>query len=92
VRFGCRTRLYDDTPGVAQQAVEWVNMMAEWRNDGRVSADTEERARTLLEPSPDLNSCARGADIAIESVPENVVVKRRVFSDLDRALRLTRHS
>ena len=87
VRFGCRTRLYDRAPGVAQQAVEWVStMMDEWHNQGRVSADAAERARRLLEPCPDLDSCAREADLAIESVPENVVVKRRVFEDLDRIL------
>jgi 3-hydroxybutyryl-CoA dehydrogenase len=86
-RFGCRTRLYDSTPGVAQQAVEYVNtMMGEWRNEGRVSADAAERARTLLEASPNLDSCSREADLAIESVPENVTVKRRVFSALDRVL------
>ena len=87
VRCGLRTRLYDAAPGVAQDAVQWVRMtMDQWRQEGRLTDDIAERALSLIEASLDLAQCAHDADIAIESVPENVALKRRVFAELDRAL------
>jgi 3-hydroxybutyryl-CoA dehydrogenase len=87
VRFGRRTWLYDVAPHVAEQAAEWVRgTMDEWQRDGRVAADVAERAHSLIHTASDVDGCAHDADIAIESVPENVALKRRVFAELDRAL------
>jgi len=87
VRCGLTTRLYDAAPGVAQNAVQWVRLtMEQWRQEGRLAADIAERALSLIEASQDLAQCAHDADIAIESVPENVALKRSVFVELDRVL------
>ena len=42
--------------------------------------------RCSASSSKDLAACAHDADLAIESVPENVALKRRVFAELDRVL------
>ncbi len=87
VRCGLRTRLYDAAPGIAEDAVAWVrSTMHHWHADGRVAANIAERALLLIQASEDLDQCARDADLAIESVPENVALKRRVFAELDLAL------
>lgn len=87
VRCGLRTRLFDAAPGVAHDAVQWVrSTMNQWRQEGRLTAEIADRALSLLEASQDLAQCAHDADIAIESVPENVALKRSVFAELDRAL------
>lgn len=87
VRIGVRTRLYDAAPGVAADAVQWVRAtMDQWRKEGRLTPDVAERAVALLQASRDLGECAQDADLAFESVPENVALKRRVFAELDRAL------
>jgi 3-hydroxybutyryl-CoA dehydrogenase len=87
VRCGLRTRLYDAAPGVAQDAVQWVRFtMEQWRQEGRLTAEIAERALSLIEASQDLKQCAHDADMAIESVPENVALKRSVFAELDSAL------
>jgi 3-hydroxybutyryl-CoA dehydrogenase len=87
VRCGVLTRLYDAAPGVAEDAVQWVRVtMDQWRQEGRLAADIAERALSLIEASQDLAQCAHDADIAFESVPENVALKRSVFAELDRAL------
>lgn len=87
VRSGVRTRLYDAAPGVAEEAVQWVRAtMDHWRQEGRVATDVVDRAVVLLQASKDLGECARDADLAFESVPENVALKRRVFAELDAAL------
>ncbi len=87
VRCGFRTRLYDAAPGVAHDAVQWVRLtMDKWREEGRLAAEIAERALALIQAAEDLDQCARDVDLAIESVPENGVLKRRVFAELDRAL------
>ena len=87
VRYGLLTRLYDAAPGVAEDAVRWVrSTMEQWRDEGRLSADVADRAVALIEASQELDQCARDADLAFESVPENVALKRRVFAELDRVL------
>ena len=87
VRCGLRTRLYDAAPGVAEDAVEWVRAtMEQWRQQGSLTAEIAERAFSLIEASQELAQCAHDADIAIESVPENVALKRSVFAELDRVL------
>ncbi len=87
VRCGLRTRLYDAAPGVAEEAVAWVrSTMDHWREEGRVAADIAERAVALMQASQDLDECARDDDHARECVPENVALKRRVLTELDRVL------
>ena len=87
VRYGLLTRLYDAAPGVAEDAVRWVrSTMEQWREQGRLSADVADRAVALIQAAQELDQCAGDADLAFESVPENVALKRRVFAELDRVL------
>jgi len=87
VRYGLLTRLYDAAPGVAEDAVRWVrSTMEQWREQGRLSADVADRAVALIQAAQELDQCAGDADLAFESVPENVALRRRVFAELDRVL------
>ena len=87
VRSGLHTRLYDAAPGVAADAVRWVrSTMDQWSQEGRLTKNIAERALALIQACEDLDHCTVDADLAIESVPENVALKRRVFDELDRVL------
>jgi len=87
VRSGLHTRLYDAAPGVAADAVRWVrSTMDQWIQEGRLTKNIAERALALIQACEDLDHCTVDADLAIESVPENVALKRRVFDELDRVL------
>ena len=57
-----------------------------WRRaveKGKLSSDAGARANALLEVPGRLEEAA-GADIAVEAVPEDLALKVRVFSELDR--------
>lgn len=51
---------------------------------GKVAADAVEGARARLKTSDDLESAARGADLAVEAVPERMALKKQLFGDLER--------
>src|SRR5439155_2865095 len=89
IAFGCllgnmNTCLFDNVPGVCEQAVKAVHTLIKERvTTQKVSSAVLESADRLLSYTSSLSSCVNGADLIIETVPENVELKRRVFSDID---------
>jgi len=90
IAFGCvirgkETRLFDIVPESAKKALEVVQDLIEERvTDGRLSAEILESALSLLTISPSLESCVSAVDMVIENVPENIELKRKVFSEIGR--------
>jgi 3-hydroxybutyryl-CoA dehydrogenase len=86
IAFGCiirgvETRLYDVIPEAAQQAAEAIKeLIKEREGNGRLEWGTLAAALPRLSLSPTLKNCVCGVDMVIENVPENVEIKRRVFS------------
>lgn len=89
IAFGCivgrkETRLFDTMPGVSEQAIKAVHSMIEEREAQRkLPLTIIKSARQLLSVSSSLPLCVSGVDLVIETVPENVELKRCVFEQID---------
>ena len=89
IGFGCiirgvKVRIFDIKPGAAQDAVRAIRGLIEEREaDGRLKKGTLAASLPFLSISPTLKDCVSGVDMVIENVPENVELKRRVFSEID---------
>jgi 3-hydroxybutyryl-CoA dehydrogenase len=91
IAFGCilgqmETRIFDNSPGVCEQAVKAVQDLIEERVATQTLGSTVLRfACSTLSATSSLSACVVGADLIIETVPENIELKRRVFADIDAA-------
>ncbi|MGG1573104.1 3-hydroxyacyl-CoA dehydrogenase [Fictibacillus sp. NRS-1165] len=52
---------------------------------GKITAEEAEAAKQRLFYSGNMSEAARGADLIIEAVPENLEIKKAVFTELDQA-------
>src|SRR5262249_35108253 len=90
IAFACATnrmeaRLYDVRPRAAGEAVEPTRSMIENRaRDGRLPKEALTWAPGLLRASDTLAACVAGVDLVIETVSENIELKRTVFAEIDR--------
>jgi len=85
VTRGIETRLFDVVPASREQAWDWVRAQIDQRErDRRVPRGTGAAAERLLSLSGSLEACVTGADLVIETVPENVTLKRKVFAEIGR--------
>lgn len=78
-RTGMPCRLFDVEPGVLQQAFAAIR---DWLERSLPPPDVE-AALARIEPCTDLARCLEGVDLAIETVPEDLALKRRVFAEID---------
>lgn len=89
IAFACimnrrETRLYGRSPEKVQLAINAVRELIEERtHDGRISAEALEPAMKLLTGVTSLDACISGADMVIESVSENIELKREILSAID---------
>lgn len=89
IAYGCiirgkKTWLYDVLPEASKKAEKAVRELIEERiAAGRLPAGTRETALALLSIKPTLRECVSGVDLAIETVTEDVEIKRRVFAEID---------
>ena len=90
IAYGCiiqgkETRLYDVLPEALKKAEKAIRKLIEDRiAAGKLPAGTLEKALPLLSISPSLKECVSGVELAIETVTENVEIKRRVFAEIDK--------
>ncbi|MBW1773152.1 MAG: 3-hydroxyacyl-CoA dehydrogenase family protein [Deltaproteobacteria bacterium] len=81
---GKETRLYGRSPEKVQTAKDAVRALIEERtHDGGLSVEALEPATKLLTGVTSLDACISGADMVIESVSENIQLKREIFSAID---------
>jgi 3-hydroxybutyryl-CoA dehydrogenase len=92
IGFGCiirgvKVRIFDVRPEAAREALRTIRGLIEEREaDGRLKKGTLAAALPFLSISPTLKDCVSGVDLVIENVPENVELKRRVFSEIDNSV------
>lgn len=83
-RAGYQTVLYDRDVGVAARAVALVGAaLKEMQEFGLV--DDWKLVQARIRAESDLPAALAGADWIQESAPENIEIKRQIFSELDRA-------
>jgi len=90
IAYGCiicgkETKLFDILPAALEDARKDVHSLIEERvADGRLPPGSLEKAIPLLSLSSTLEECVSAVDLVIETVPENVQIKREVFAEIDR--------
>ena len=86
-RAGYRTALFDVAPGAAQKSLEKIgDSLARAVEKGRCSAQEREEALSRLSAAADLEQAAQ-ADLIIEAAPEDLPLKKDLFSRLSKAAR-----
>jgi len=82
---GKETKLFDILPAALEDAREAVQSLIEERvSDGRLPTGSLEKADPLLSFCSTLEECVAAVDLVIETVPENVQLKREVFAEIDK--------
>src|SRR5271166_4279766 len=83
---GYDTTLFDTAPAALRDAPAAVRrLLADREASGALPAGTTARVLSNLHVVDTLSACVADADVVIESVPERVDLKRRVFHDIDQA-------
>ena len=77
---GKEVYLFDISPQVLDQAME---MTKGWITE-RADPERAALAVSLLHPCTSLGDCLASVDLVIETVPEDLELKRQVFSELDQ--------
>jgi 3-hydroxybutyryl-CoA dehydrogenase len=91
IAYGCavrgvRARLYDAAPRAVDDAVEAVgDLVREHRSSDDTDTPSPQAAAMLVESSEDLEGCVVDADWVIETVSEDLDIKRRVLEEIGRA-------
>jgi len=82
---GKEARIFDIAPRPLEQALalsqQWIT---ERQNDGRLSADEGRAVLSRMQACTELTACIAEADLIIESVPEELELKRKVFAQIDQ--------
>jgi 3-hydroxybutyryl-CoA dehydrogenase len=87
-RAGYETALFDAAPGVAQKALERIGeALARAVDKGKCTAAERIQALGRLRPFTSLEEAAAFADLVIEAAPEDLPLKKELFSRLSRAAR-----
>jgi 3-hydroxybutyryl-CoA dehydrogenase len=85
---GIQVRLHDKDEGQLRKAVESNRGHLRRRVDkGKLAQAEAEAALERVQVTTDLGEAARGADVVIEAVFEDLQVKQEIFSELDRVAR-----
>ena len=88
-RHGFPVALYDLDAGALQDADAWQRaIVGEWIESGVLSAADNGRIFENIRCETNLAEALREADLAIEAVPERIELKREVFAQVDRLLRV----
>jgi L-gulonate 3-dehydrogenase len=83
-RAGCRTRVYDADPAQTQKALAWVEGdLKRDAADELISTQQAQRCLSLISEHTDLADALAGAEYVQESGPEQLEIKRAIFSQMD---------
>lgn len=82
---GYRVTLYDKFAAALDSAsVRIEDLLSDWSVSGRITDENACQARLNLLYTPTLKECVQDADFVIESVPENLDLKKEIFAEIDR--------
>lgn len=80
---GHATRMFDSSGERAQSAIKGiVTQLTKLVDKGKLTADARGKAMSYLSVGVDAKEVARGADVVIEAVPEDMDLKVRLFSEV----------
>jgi 3-hydroxybutyryl-CoA dehydrogenase len=81
---GIEVRLYDIKDELVERGLGRVRKFLEdGIAKGKVTAEERDRVLGRLSGTTDLDAAARGVDLVIEAIPEDLELKRRTFARLD---------
>jgi 3-hydroxybutyryl-CoA dehydrogenase len=82
---GIPVRLYDISEEALESASEQMRREIEtWKQEGKITLRELESTLSRVSFHADLAEAVAGVDLVIEAVPERLVLKRKVFAQLDR--------
>jgi len=82
-RAGYRTELFDVAPGAASRALERISeSLGRAVEKGRCTAQERSEAVARLAASSELDASVAAADLVIEAAPEDLALKRELFTRL----------
>lgn len=82
--YGYEVKGYDQDPGVFQKTIQKVKgMMKFLGKTPTMPVEEWEKATSEVKLAKDMGEALKEADLVIEAVPENLELKRRVFSQMD---------
>lgn len=82
---GLQVALHDvDGPSIEKGMLSIRANLDKGVDRGKLTAEDREGTLARLQPAPELEGAAAGADLAIEAAPEDVELKRKIFAELDR--------
>jgi len=85
--YGIEAILYDKYPNALEGALGRIDGWLEERiKQGHLTRDQAREARTRIRPSSSMQESLRDADLVIETVPENLELKRQVLGAIDPLL------
>lgn len=83
--FGKETCLFDASPDALKRALKLIDeMLKEQIENTSLSPDEARKVLSRIHPCDDLQTCVSDAQLVIEVVPENLALKRQVFSQIDQ--------
>jgi 3-hydroxybutyryl-CoA dehydrogenase len=81
---GCKTKIFARTEESMEKGVEAFRRILDvLKSEGCLAADRVAPIRDLVSGTTDLESSVRGADLIIESIPENLALKQDFFSRVE---------
>ena len=82
--YGYEVRGYDQDPEIFQKTIQKVKgMMRFLGKTPTMPAEEWEKAAPKVKLAKDLNEALKGADLVIEAIPENLELKRKVWTHID---------
>jgi len=82
---GCPVTLTDDHPAALDDAIQRVEtLLAEGLKRGKLTEHDRAAVHARLHTERELAVAVRGADVVIEAVVEQVLVKQRLFAEIER--------
>ena len=82
---GFKTVGTDVVPSALEKAEQFCDSYLAGRvQKGKLPEDSAKKARNLVSFTDDLNEAVKDTDLVIETIPERIDLKRKVFADLDK--------
>jgi 3-hydroxybutyryl-CoA dehydrogenase len=83
-QYGHRVVLHDHEPARLERALDAIDRsLGKLTEAGKVDPGSRESTLVRLTTSTDLRAAAATADLVVEAVPEDVILKSQVFRELD---------
>jgi len=83
---GCEVRLTDARRAALPQALDKIEaLLVSGVKRGKLAADDHAAVRKRIRAEPQIRAAVGDADVVIEAVVEDLVIKQRLFADVERA-------